>query len=66
MEKIHAIKDKLPHLKAVIQTLSPYATYVKKTDGFYRWSELEEMRTDDVEEEYQKRLKTIAANECCW
>lgn len=65
MEKIHAIKDKLPHLKAVIQTTAPYATYVKKADGFYRWSELEAMNTNDVEEEYQKRVKSIVANECC-
>ncbi|CAO1372257.1 unnamed protein product [Diamesa tonsa] len=65
MEKIHEIKDKLPHLKAVIQTLPPYAPFVKKLDGYYRWSELEEMNTDDVEEEYQRRLLDIAVNECC-
>lgn len=65
MEKIHAIKDKLPHLKAVIQTLSPYAPYVKRSDGYYRWSELEVMNTTDVEDEYQRRLKSIVANECC-
>lgn len=65
MEKIHEIKDKLPHLKAVIQTLPPYAQYVKKADGYWRWSELEALNTDDVEEEYQKRSSQIVANECC-
>jgi long-chain-fatty-acid--CoA ligase ACSBG len=65
MEKIHEIKDKLPHLKAVIQTLSPYAQYVKKADGYWRWSEIEALNTDDVEEEYQRRLSNIVANECC-
>lgn len=65
MDKIREIKDKLPHLKAVIQTLPPYAPFVKKVDGYYRWSELEEMNTDDVEEEYQQRLLDIAVNECC-
>ncbi|CAO1302805.1 unnamed protein product [Diamesa serratosioi] len=65
MDKIHEIKHKLPNLKAVIQTLPPYAPFVKKDDGYYRWSELEEMNTDDVEEEYQKRLLDIAVNECC-
>lgn len=65
MEKIHEIKDKLPHLKSVIQTLPPYATYVKKDDGYYRWSELESISTDDVEEEYKKRSSQIYANECC-
>ena len=65
MDKIHAIKDKLPHLKAVIQTLPDYAPYVKRDDGYYRWSELEEMDTSDVEEEYAIRLADIAINECC-
>ena len=68
MEKVFSIKDKLPHLKAVIQTLSPYAQYVKKSDGFYRWTELEtiaESCGDEVEQEYQKRLSQIVANECC-
>ena len=36
MEKIYAIKHKLPNLKAVIQTLPPYAPYVKRDDGYYR------------------------------
>lgn len=65
MEKIYSIKSKLPHLKAVIQTTAPYAPYVKREDGFYRWSELEEMNTDDVEEEYKNRLNNIAINQCC-
>lgn len=65
MEKIHEIKDTLPHLKAVIQTSSPYAQYVKKADGYWRWSELEELNTDDVEEEYKIRSSQIVANECC-
>lgn len=65
MEKIYAIKSRLPHLKAVIQTMAPYAPYVKKEDGYYRWSELEEMNTDDVEEEFRTRLANIAVNQCC-
>ena len=65
MEKIREIKDKLPHLKAVVQTLSPYGQYVKKADGYWRWSELEALNVDDVEEEYKKRSSQIVANECC-
>ncbi|XP_058452829.1 very long-chain-fatty-acid--CoA ligase bubblegum [Malaya genurostris] len=65
MEKVHSIKGNLPHLKAVIQTLGPYAPYVKKEDGYYRWSEVEEMNTDDVEEEYKARLANLAINRCC-
>lgn len=65
MEKIYAIKDKVPHLKAVIQTTAPYAPYVKPEDGYYRWSDLEEMNTDDVEDEFQNRVANIAINQCC-
>lgn len=36
MEKVHSIKNQLPHLKAVIQTTAPYAPYVRKEDGYYR------------------------------
>lgn len=65
MEKIYSIKSQLPHLKAVIQTTAPYAPYVKREDGYYRWSELEEMNTDDVEEEFKTRLANIVTNKCC-
>jgi long-chain-fatty-acid--CoA ligase ACSBG len=65
LEKIRGLKNKLPHLKAVIQTLPPYSQYVKKEDGYWRWSELEQMDVSDVEEEYRKRASEIVANECC-
>ncbi|GBP06207.1 Very long-chain-fatty-acid--CoA ligase bubblegum [Eumeta japonica] len=65
MDKIHAIKDKLPNLKAVIQIEEPYAPYMRKEDGYYRWSEIENMNVSDVEDEYKKRLENIAINECC-
>ncbi|XP_030376838.1 very long-chain-fatty-acid--CoA ligase bubblegum [Scaptodrosophila lebanonensis] len=65
MDKIHSIKDKLPLLKAVIQTQEPYAPYVMKEDGYYRWSEIEAMNVSDVEDEFKRRLENIAINECC-
>lgn len=30
-----------------------------------QWTDIEQMNTDDVEEEYKKRLSEIAINECC-
>lgn len=63
MDKIHSIRHKLPHLKAVIQTQPPYAPYVKRQDGYYRWSELEDMDVDDVADEYQKRQEAMAINQ---
>lgn len=65
MNKIIEIKERLPHLKAVIQTSPPYAQYIKKEDGFWRWNELDDIDTEDVEIEYQKRSSQIVANECC-
>lgn len=66
MEKIRQIKDKLPNLKAVIQIQSPFEPYVKRDDGYYRWAELEDMIINEsVEQEYLKRLESIAVNECC-
>lgn len=65
MEKIRGIKDKLPHLKAIVQTQPPFAQYIRQADGYWRWNELEDMNTDDVETEYRRRLSSIAANECC-
>lgn len=68
MKKVYEIRHKLAHLKAVVQIHSPYSQYVKKSDGYYRWSELEEMSIDDdkeLEDEYQSRLSAVSANECC-
>lgn len=64
MEKIREIKDKLPNLKAIVQTLPPYAQYVKRSDGFWRWSEIEDLDTSEYEDEYKRRLKDIKPNEC--
>ncbi|KAH8410207.1 hypothetical protein KR009_008325 [Drosophila setifemur] len=65
MDKIHSIRDKLPKLKAAIQIQEPYAPYLKKEDGYYRWSEIESMNVADVEDQFKTRLENIAINECC-
>lgn len=62
MEKIQEIKKKMPHLKVIIQTREPFS---EPSEGYYRWEDLERMDTDDVEEEYQRRLADIHANDCC-
>ena len=62
MDKVREIKKKMPHLKVVIQTREPFD---ESADGFYRWEDLEQMDTSDVEEEYQKRLSEIHVNDCC-
>ncbi|XP_059616364.1 very long-chain-fatty-acid--CoA ligase bubblegum [Phlebotomus argentipes] len=65
MEKVRSIRHKLPHLKAVIQTLPPYEPFVKREDGYYRWSELWEMDVEMYTEELNNRLARMAINECC-
>ncbi|XP_055713765.1 very long-chain-fatty-acid--CoA ligase bubblegum [Phlebotomus papatasi] len=65
MEKVRSIRHKLPHLKAVVQTLPPYEPFVKREDGYYRWSELEEMDVEEYTEELNNRLARMAINECC-
>jgi long-chain-fatty-acid--CoA ligase ACSBG len=65
MNKIHELKDNLPHLKAVIQTQSPYANYVKREDGFWKWQELTEIDITSVEGEYQNRVSSIDVNDTC-
>lgn len=68
MKKIQQIKDKLSFVKAIIQIHSPYATSVKKSDGYWRWSELEEFNVEEDEQlqlEYDQRRASVVANECC-
>lgn len=62
MDKVREIKKKMPHLKVVIQTREPFA---ESSEGFYRWDDLEKMDVSDVEDEYQRRLAEIHANDCC-
>jgi long-chain-fatty-acid--CoA ligase ACSBG len=62
LEKVQQIKKQMPQLKVVVQTREPFTD---SSEGYYRWEDLEKMETDDVEEEYRKRLADIHANDCC-
>ncbi|CAD7086321.1 unnamed protein product [Hermetia illucens] len=65
MEKIRQIRHKLPNLKAAIQIQEPYEPYVQKSDGYYRWSDIEHMNVDGLDQELKNRLENIVINECC-
>lgn len=65
MEMIRKIKHKLPHLKAIIQIHSSIAHDASSVDDCWSWSDLEDVKIDDVEDEYQSRLRNVAVNECC-
>lgn len=62
MEKIRRIRDKLPHLRAVIQINGPFGS---RADGFWRWEEAMSIETESVEGEYRERKASAAVNECC-
>lgn len=64
MEKIRQIRHRLPLLKAAVQIDAPYEPWVKREDGYYRWSELEEMNLDEYNDTLQERLDNIHINEC--
>lgn len=66
MDKIREIKHRLPLLKAAVQIQEPYQPYMKKEDGYYRWSDIEHMNVDDVADEFENRLADIAPNETCF
>lgn len=63
LEKVVAIKQNLPELKAIVQIQAPFASDLTPEDGYYRWWELVRMDVSDVEEEYQRRQSRIRANE---
>lgn len=65
LEKILQIKDRLPHLKAVVKILPPLEQKLSKIDGFYSWDDLEAMNTDDIEGEYKRRLRDVKPSDCC-
>jgi len=51
-------------LKAAIQIDEPYEPWMKREDGYYRWSELEEMKLDEYNDTLQERLDNVHLNEC--
>jgi long-chain-fatty-acid--CoA ligase ACSBG len=66
LNKILKIKHKLPHLKAVVKILSPFDEEgLSNADGFYTWKELEEMNVDEIESDYEQRLKGVLPTDCC-
>ncbi|KAG5679822.1 hypothetical protein PVAND_009360 [Polypedilum vanderplanki] len=63
LQKILKIKDKLPNLKAIVQT---FPSKISTDEKIYKWQELEMMEIDDeIVEIYQERLSKIKANACC-
>ena len=75
LEKILAVKDELPHLKAIIQyTGTPHIKEQQSEEGsdhqklVYSWKEFMDLgaaNKDALQKEFDDRLKRIAVNQCC-
>lgn len=61
LEKILKYRSKLPHLKAIIQTLDSAEDHEK----IYKWKDLEGIDTEDVEDLYELYHNEIVPNACC-
>ncbi|XP_055372221.1 very long-chain-fatty-acid--CoA ligase bubblegum-like [Condylostylus longicornis] len=65
MDKIRVIKENLPKLKTIIQINGPFDSFVSVEDGYYKWSDIEQIQIDnDIEIELEKRLNALVPNEC--
>ncbi|XP_055372065.1 very long-chain-fatty-acid--CoA ligase bubblegum-like [Condylostylus longicornis] len=66
MDKIRVVRENLPKLKTIIQINGPFDSFVSVEDGYYKWSDIEQMQIDnDIEIELEKRLNALVPNECC-
>lgn len=65
MEKVRAIKSRLPRLGAVIQINGPFDDFVGVEEGFYRWEDLIQMEYGlHLCHELKIREEEVVANEC--
>lgn len=64
LEKVLAVRDKLPLLKAIVQIGTGWDDGASKAvEGLYSWSDLENIPVQDVQEEFEKRQSAIAINQ---
>lgn len=62
LDKILQVKDHLPHLKAIVQ----YKGELQQKEPFlYTWAEFMKLGEDVPEEQLDKMIDSLRANECC-
>ncbi|XP_019118164.2 long-chain-fatty-acid--CoA ligase ACSBG1 [Larimichthys crocea] len=62
LDKVLQIRDRLPHLKAIVQ----YSGHPQqKISNLYSWEEFMELSLDDSEEELDDIISSQRANQCC-
>ncbi|KAM3967533.1 long-chain-fatty-acid--CoA ligase ACSBG2 isoform 2-T2 [Aphomia sociella] len=62
LDKILAVRSKLPNLKAIVQWEAPVDTSI---EGLYSWEQIVEIGSKESDTQLNDVLKTIAVNECC-
>ncbi|KAL7012670.1 hypothetical protein ACKWTF_014975 [Chironomus riparius] len=65
LDKILQIRDKLPHLKAIIQTIPQDPSKHSNDPQIHHWKDLDSIDTTEINTEYQSRLSSITPNESC-
>ncbi|KAH8377994.1 hypothetical protein KR093_008450 [Drosophila rubida] len=66
MEKLRAIRQRLPRLKSVIQLHGPFAAFVDHEPGYHSWAQLQRQSYgDQLKAELLQRERDVCANECC-
>ncbi|CAG9810747.1 unnamed protein product [Chironomus riparius] len=65
LDKILQIRDKLPHLKAIIQTIPKDSSKPSNDPQIHHWKDLDSIDTTEINTEYQSRLSRITPNESC-
>ncbi|XP_013191216.2 long-chain-fatty-acid--CoA ligase ACSBG2 isoform X2 [Amyelois transitella] len=62
LDKILAVRSRLPHLKVLVQWEAPVDTSIP---GLYTWEQILELGAKEPDTHLDKVLKNIAVNECC-
>lgn len=63
--KIHNIKDRLPHLKAVVQIHGPFDDLIENTANYYKWDDIMAMENADEEDQLTEKESQLKPNQCC-
>ena len=65
LKKICEAKQDLQRVKALIQMTNYCDGEMNGKAGMWKWNELEMMKTDDVEGEFDERQLKVTPNQCC-
>ncbi|XP_059050920.1 very long-chain-fatty-acid--CoA ligase bubblegum [Achroia grisella] len=62
LDKVLSVRNKLPHLKAIVQWENPVDTSIQ---GLFSWDQILEIGKKEPDDQLDYILKHMAVNECC-